>query len=139
MLWGRMLDPHHQSYGSSIEILRLIFDGNAAATAWAPPQQFVDVSDSATLHLAALILPDVGSQRIFAANHSYNISSILHLVRGLHPDRVIEGDVSDHGVDLSNFREAGKSEELLRRMGKKGWTDIETSISRLCEAFVLVP
>jgi len=88
------------------------------------------------LHVAALILPDVRGQRIFAAQSPYNINSVLQLLRGLYPDRPIEGDVSDHGVDLTNFKEAWKAEDLLKRMGKPGWTDIETSVSRNCEAFL---
>lgn len=60
---------------------------------------------------------------------------MLQLLRGLYPDRVFEGDVSDHGVDLTVFMDASKAEDLLGRMGKKGWTDIETSVSRMCESF----
>lgn len=95
----------------------------------------MDVQDSALLHVAALVLPDVRGQRIFAATSAYNITSILQLLRAVYPDRVFEGDVSDHGVDLTIFRDAPKAEELLRRMGKKGWTDMESSIKRNCEAF----
>ncbi|KAK5127127.1 hypothetical protein LTR85_008487 [Meristemomyces frigidus] len=134
MLWGKMLDPQNQGYSSSVAQLKLIFDGNAAATAWAPPQYFVDVQDSALLHVAALILPDVRGQRIFAAESPYNIDSVLQLLRGLYPDKVFEGDVSDHGADLTVFKDAPKAVELLRRMGQHGWTDMETSVSRNCEA-----
>jgi len=149
-----MLDPQDRGYRTSVAQLKCMFDGDAAATAWAPPRKsiietvqrtgeadnfraeyFVDVQDSALLHVAALILPDVRGQRIFAAESPYNINLILQLLRALYPNRVIEGDVSDHGVDLTKFRDAAKAEQLLRRMGKKGWTDIETSISRNCEAF----
>lgn len=82
------------------------------------------------------MLPDVRGQRIFAAGSPYNINSILQLLRGLYPSKVFEGDISDHGVDLTVFKDAPKAEELLRRMGKQGWTDIETSVSRNCEAFI---
>ena len=41
----------------------------------------------------------------------------------------------DLGVDLTVFREAPRAEELLRRMGRQGWTDLETSVERSCESF----
>lgn len=60
----------------------------------------------------------------------------MQLLRMLYPERVFEGDVSGHGVDLTIFKEMYRAEDLLKRMGKEdGWTDIETSISRNCEAF----
>ncbi|KAK5690665.1 hypothetical protein LTR17_025902 [Elasticomyces elasticus] len=136
VLWGKILDPG-QEYRTSVVDLALIFDGNARAAAWQPPQYFVDVQDSALLHVAALILPDIQGQRLFAAHSPYNIDSVLQLLRGLYPDKAIAGDVNDHGVDLTSFTETWKSEDLLKRMGRTGWTDIETSISRTCEAFQL--
>lgn len=94
------------------------------------------MQDSALLHVAALILPDVTDRRIFAVNCPYNINSILTLLRALYPHRIVEGDVSDHGVDTTIYREAGYAEELLRRMGRKGWTDIEVSVGRCCDSFI---
>ena len=96
---------------------------------------FVDVQDSALLHVAALILPDVKNQRIFAVSTPWNVGSLLQLLRGLYPQRKIEGDATEVGVDQTVFKEAAKAEELLRRMGRKGWTDIETSVERNCESF----
>ncbi|KAK3116246.1 hypothetical protein LTR53_003617 [Teratosphaeriaceae sp. CCFEE 6253] len=130
VLWGKMLDPGNQGFRTSCGQLKSIFDGNAAATAWAPPQHFVDVQNSALLHVAALVLSDVQAQC------PYNITSILRLLRMLYPHKAIQGDVSDHGVDLTVFKEAPQAEELLKRMGRPGWTDIETSVARNCEASV---
>lgn len=96
----------------------------------------MDVQDSALLHVAALVLPDVQGQRIFAVSTPWNVSSLVQLVKGLFPRQNIEGNVSNLGIDRTIFREAGKAEELLKRMGKKGWTDIKTSVQRNCDAFV---
>ena len=63
------------------------------------------------------------------------MASLQQLVRGLFPHRKIEGDAGDTGVDQTYFKEAERAEEMLRRMGKKGWTDIETSVERNCESF----
>ena len=86
--------------------------------------------------MAALILPDVRGQRLFAVESPYNINSILQLLCMIYPNKVFNGDVSDHGIDLTVFKEAPYAEGLLKRMGKEGWTDLETSLSRNCEAFL---
>lgn len=98
-------------------------------------EHFCDVQDSALLHVAALLLPDVENQRIFAAAAPFNMTSIVSLLRGLHPERQFAQPV-ENGVDMTVFSEAGRAEVLLARMGKKGFTDIETSVERCCEAFI---
>ncbi|KAK3675607.1 hypothetical protein LTR78_004691 [Recurvomyces mirabilis] len=111
-------------------------DDEARGFAVFASKYFVDVQDSALLHVAALILPDVRGQRIFAVESPYNINSVLQLLCMIYPNRVFNGDVSDHGIDLTVFKEAPYAEGLLKRMGKEGWTDLETSLSRNCEAFL---
>ena len=64
------------------------------------------------------------------------MESLVQLVKMLYPERKIEGDVSDLGIDQTLFTEARNAEELLRRMGREGWTDMETSVQRNCEAFL---
>ena len=95
------------------------------------------MQDSALLHAAALVLPDVKGQRIFAVATPWNMQALVGLLRGLYPHKLAgdPAEVEDLGVDLTVFKEAGKAEELLRRMGKPGWTDLETSVERSCETF----
>ena len=131
-LWGKVLVPQSQDLPLSVTILKAVYDGTPPDF---PPCYFVDVQDSALLHVAALLLPDVKNERIFAASTPWNVSSLTQLVRGLYPQREINGNVSENGVDQTVFKEAGKAEELLRRMGKKGWTDLESSVERTCESF----
>jgi len=87
------------------------------------------------VHVAALVLSGVINERLFVATTPYNISSVLQLLRDMHPDRKFTGDV-DHGVDYTIYKETWRSENLLRRMGKIGWTDMETSVGLSCEAFI---
>ena len=131
-LWGRILDLRHQGFPASVEVLKSIYDGSPAAFL---PSYSVDVQDSALLHVAALVLPDVRGQRVFAASTPWNIQSIVQLLRALFPQRDIAEDVTDLGIDLTVLKEANRAEEILKRMGKKGWTDQETSIERTCESF----
>ncbi|KAF2481149.1 flavonol reductase [Neohortaea acidophila] len=133
VLWGEVLDPKNQTHPLSIEILQAIYN-NAIPPAY-PPSHFVDVQDSATLHLAALLLPDVQSQRIFAVAAAWNMHSLIRTMRTLFPYRKLERDVPEGGVDRTVFREAGKAEALLRKMGAKGWMGMERSVERTCVAF----
>ncbi|QIW96929.1 hypothetical protein AMS68_002447 [Peltaster fructicola] len=135
MLFGRPLTPHQPSLGLSTHILRAVYESRSRAIEWVPPQHFADVQDAALVHVAALILPGVMSERLFVAAVPYNINSLVQLLRGLYPERGINGWVEDHGVDQTTYVESGRAEELLRRMGKKGWTDMETSVSAACESW----
>lgn len=99
-------------------------------------EYFVDVQDSALLHVAALIISEIQNERIFAATTPYNINSILGLMKMLFPNRSFGGEIEDHGVDMTFFREAGRAEEMLKRMGKlDGFTDMETSLLRNVESW----
>ncbi|EME88413.1 uncharacterized protein MYCFIDRAFT_201533 [Pseudocercospora fijiensis CIRAD86] len=133
-LWGKMLVcPQCQGYPTSIGWLKQIWEGNAAdVAAWVPPQYCIDVQDAALLHVAALTLPDVMDQRIFAAYTPWNVNTLLDLLRMLYPKKKIEkGDLGDHGIDMTFFREMGVAERLLKRMGKEeGFRDLESSLAR---------
>jgi hypothetical protein len=75
------------------------------------------------------------SERIFAVVVPYNINSVLQLLGIMYPDRKFGGPVDDHGVDLTVYRETGRAKELLRRMGKAEWTELETSVAASCQTF----
>lgn len=98
---------------------------------------FVDVVDSARIHLAALLFPDVKNERVFAVNAPYNASTLRYFLQALYPDKPLQGEreLQDLSEDLTVFREAGRAEALLRRMGRLGWTNIQDSIARSCEGF----
>jgi hypothetical protein len=83
--------------------------------------------------VATLLEGSMCGQRIFAVHASYNINSVLHLMRDLYPDTVIEGDVSDHGMDGTLFKERGRGEELLRRLAQRDFTNLQTSVQRTCD------
>lgn len=100
-------------------------------------EHFTNPLDSALLHLAALLLPDVRHRRLFATSSPYNINGIVAALRRLYPDRVLPGDVSDHGVDLSLFRERRDAEALLQRMGQsQGFVGLEESLRECCQGWV---
>jgi nucleoside-diphosphate-sugar epimerase len=136
VLWGSTLSPE-QSQSTSMNILNSIFHGDAPATTWFPAQHFTNVRDSALLHVAALLLPDVRSRRLFSATAPYNINEILGSLRSLYPSRKFPGDVKTHDVDGAIFDERADAESLLRRMGKEdGWTGLDETIQECCDAWI---
>ena len=85
-----------------------------------------------------MMLPDVQSQRIFTVSMPFSIDSLAEVMRKLYPQRKIgaePNDTKEVGEDRTVFKEAGRAEELLKRMGRKGWVEIETSVERTCSAF----
>lgn len=90
-------------------------------------EYYVDVQDDALLHVAAAILPEVQSERIFAFAEPINGDRILDVFRRLYPTRSFASPFQA-GEDLSEIVPRQRAEDLLRKMGKDGWTGLEQSI-----------
>ncbi|KAL8920774.1 MAG: hypothetical protein Q9208_006104 [Pyrenodesmia sp. 3 TL-2023] len=91
------------------------------------PQWMVDVQDTARLHVAALVDPDVENQRILAFAHPFNWNDVLACLRKLAPDRSWADDMEGLGRDLSKL-DNRPGAELLRKFGRSGWTSMEESV-----------
>jgi nucleoside-diphosphate-sugar epimerase len=91
-----------------------------------PPQWFVDVTDNAKLHVAALIDPACDGQRIFAFAQPYNWNDILAIFRMLKPN----GSFLEDRAQGRNLSEVPNSdaEKLLEKHYSHGWTSLEDSI-----------
>ncbi|KAL4879729.1 putative aldehyde reductase [Aspergillus karnatakaensis] len=96
--------------------------------AFLPSQHYIDVRDTARLHLAALLLPDVKDERIFGYAEIYTINRILAVLRTLFPDRSFVEDICGEPMSLLQVPAAARAEELLRMMGRQGWTAMEDTI-----------
>ncbi|KAI1145431.1 aldehyde reductase [Nemania diffusa] len=125
--FGISLDTANQGHPTTSGLVAQIFNGNAHFLNFIPPQYYVDVQDTALLHVAAAIHPDVRSERIFAFSEPVNGRRILAVLRKLYPERSFPGDPND-GDDLSNIVPRKRAENLLRELGKDGWTSLEDSI-----------
>ncbi|KAL8945604.1 MAG: hypothetical protein Q9222_007876 [Ikaeria aurantiellina] len=119
-------DKQSASTGAAV---KQIYDSGSAKSAAEryPPQWVVDVQDTARLHVAALIDPEVESQRILAFAHPFNWNDVLVRLREMYPDRKFERDIEGLGRDLSTL-DNSPSAELLRKFGRKGWASLEESI-----------
>ncbi|KAF9640013.1 hypothetical protein BFW01_g11819 [Lasiodiplodia theobromae] len=90
---------------------------------------YIDVEDCALLHVAALTLPDVESQRIFAMARHTNGQEIVQELRLLFPGHEFP-DAPDAECDRSVVPPIDKAEALLKTLGYPGWTTLREAIRR---------
>lgn len=104
-----------------------VYKGNLDALKGIPPQWMVDVKDTARLHVAALIDPDVENERILAYAHPYNWNTVLACLRKLYPGKSFPEDIKGEPEDLSTV-DNSRGASLLKAFGRPGWTSMEDSI-----------
>ncbi|KIW21283.1 hypothetical protein PV08_01863 [Exophiala spinifera] len=126
---GVVLSPEHQGTPSTVGWVKAVWDGfkGQEQLAFNPPQYYVNVQDTARVHVGALIYPDVQSERLFAFAHPFNWNDILASFRKLYPEHHFIDDIPDLGRDLSRVAN-GRAEEIVKRFGRAGWTSLEESI-----------
>lgn len=98
-------------------------------------EYYVDVEDTAALHVAAGLLPHVQDQRIFAYGGHFSWDSVLDVMRTL--DRNLQGSLPENfsgGADPNEIEPRPKAEQLLRDLGFSGWTSLAASITANVEA-----
>ncbi|KAK4069893.1 uncharacterized protein Triagg1_6688 [Trichoderma aggressivum f. europaeum] len=127
--FGRILIPEHM-HGSTMGFVRNFFKGNYSALGLLPPQYFVDVRDTARLHVAALLDPNVKAERIFAFATEYNWTDVLHILRKLRPNQEFPDDPENEGRDYSKVVPIARAQKLLKDFfGQESWISIEDSLA----------
>lgn len=94
------------------------------------PEYFVDVRDTARLHVAALLDPNVKAERIFAFATDYNWTDVLTILHKLRPDHEFPGNPENEGRDYTEVVPIARAQKLLQDFfGQKGWTTLEDSLA----------
>ncbi|KAL4875387.1 NAD(P)-binding protein [Aspergillus karnatakaensis] len=130
--YGASLDVVNQGHPSTSGLVSALFRGDTKFLGGITPQYFVDVQDTALLHVAAAIHPGVTSERIFAFAEPVNADRVLAILRSLYPGRTFPADF-DANEDVSEIVPRQRAEALLRSMGQDGWTSLEESVRRNTE------
>ncbi|KAI0440928.1 hypothetical protein F4803DRAFT_525189 [Xylaria telfairii] len=131
MTLGTSIDAINHGFPSTSGMVALLYRGEISPYHMSVPRQyFVDVQDVGRLHVAAAILPNVQRQRIFAFAERYSWDSILDIFRKLEPNKTFVGNFSG-GEDPNVIGPQGKAEQLLRDLGRAGWTHLEESIRNI--------
>ncbi|KAL4892961.1 NAD dependent epimerase/dehydratase [Aspergillus ambiguus] len=125
---GRILHP--EIFGSTMGLTRKLLQGDPAVLNMFPPQWYVDVEDTARLHLIALLGEKVKAQRIFAFAGPKNWTDYIQILRELRPkNKLIPDPPANEGHDEAAILPAYKAEALLREFFGKGWTSLEESLA----------
>jgi len=121
-------DPPKSSSSGWVEGL---YDGEEGDTKYMrsfAAQYMVDVKDTARLHVAALMFDDVQNERLFAFAEPFNVNKLLRCIRAVAPrDKQLPEEIENAAEDISSV-DTKRSVELLRRMGRQGWTSMEQSV-----------
>ncbi|OBT41210.1 hypothetical protein VE00_08096 [Pseudogymnoascus sp. WSF 3629] len=126
--FGRSLDREKQGYPSSSDLPPSLFKGEVNHFhKGLSPQYFIDVDDAGRLHVAAAVLPNLEDQRIFGFAGRFNWDTVLDIFRKHVPGRKFPDNFSG-GEDGNEIIPRGKAEQLLRDLGRPGWTSLEESI-----------
>ncbi|PYH42259.1 aldehyde reductase II, partial [Aspergillus saccharolyticus JOP 1030-1] len=127
--FGRILHP--RIAGSSMIRLRNILRGDGSVMAEFPPQWYVNVEDTAKLHVAALLSPFVTNERIFAFASEFNWTDVVRILRQLRPGNALIPDPPvNEGRDSSEIALSRRAKELLHDFyGQPGWIGLEETIA----------
>lgn len=107
--------------------VKQLYNGSLEGLKDIPPQYMVNVKDTARLHVAALVDPDVQEERILAFAYPYNWNAILACLRKIYPDKKFPEDIKDEPRDLSRV-DNSRGASLLSSFGRPGWTSMEDSV-----------
>ena len=106
---------------------KAVYRGDIEAVKLLPPGWMVDVRDTAKIHVAALLNPEVTDERILAFAHPFNWNDMLAAFRKLFPEKTFSDDISDLGRDLRKI-DNSRGLYLLQSLGQSDWTSFEQSI-----------
>ncbi|KAJ6457403.1 NAD-P-binding protein [Mycena vitilis] len=128
MNWGPILQPGGEASSSTASwLINLIRGVNLETILPIPPQWYINVVDTARLHVAALIDPACNGKRIFAFGATYNWNDVLAVLRKQNPGREFIEDVPGLGRDLSEIPNQS-AEALLKKHYQKGFTGLEETV-----------
>lgn len=103
-------------------------DGHYDSIKRIPPQYYVNVQDTARLHVIALANPTVKDERVFAFMVSFNFNDIIDVLRRQYPGKERWVEVPDQGQDLSKIDPIKRAEELLEEAYGFYFTGLEQSV-----------
>ncbi|KAM0542653.1 hypothetical protein ACHAPJ_012685 [Fusarium lateritium] len=98
------------------------------------PDLVVNTDDTGRLHVAAAVFGHVRDQRIFGFAGRFNWDEVLDILRQDEPSRMLPENFSS-GVDPHEIEPRDKAEQLLRDLGRPGWTSLKDSVLRTIESF----
>jgi hypothetical protein len=94
---------------------------------------YVNVRDVASLHVAALLDPEVNGQRVQAFNSGFNWNNVLAVFRKVYPERKFIDDLPGMQSFLGTT-DASLSLKLLKKWnGQDDWISFEDGIKEMAQ------
>ncbi|KAG6353785.1 hypothetical protein INS49_005265 [Diaporthe citri] len=126
--FGAILSPENQGYPSTARWIKAVLDGHHDSIKHIPPQYYVNVQDTARLHVIALASPTVKDERVFAFTEPFNFNDIIDVLRRQYPGDERWVEVPDQRQDLSKIEPIKRAEELLEEAYGFRFTGLEQSV-----------
>jgi len=93
----------------------------------------VNAGDTARLHVAALVDPEIVNERLFGFAETYTFNEILDTLQKLRPDHKFPPKIDDNSHDLSTIEGRDRADEVLKKHFGKGFRGLEESIKESIE------
>ncbi|KAK1725560.1 aldehyde reductase II [Colletotrichum acutatum] len=134
---GKVLLPEHQGFPTAVGAMRPLWQGKVTPefVAMFPAQWYCDVIDIARIHIAALLLPDVQSERLIAYADKFNINDLLAVFRQIQPNRTFPDDLPDLPSDKGTIANERATQLMERLQGAKGWISLKDCLAPLAEQY----
>lgn len=127
--FGASLSGELQSTGAWV---KMVYDGDYSIIQHVPPQYFIDVVDTAKLHLGALIHPEIEGERLFGFGGRYNCTTVLEVIKKIYPERQFPDGLTGLGNDLSRPPN-DRALFFLKSLGVDGYKSLEQSVRETLE------
>ncbi|KDN63367.1 putative NAD dependent epimerase/dehydratase [Colletotrichum sublineola] len=107
----------------------LEWDTLGSAFIYPPAEEyFVDVQDTAGLHVAGAVLPNVRNERIFALAETFNFDTVLEILRKQFPGKDFVDDFHHYQETSTASELRSRASDLLRQLGRDGFVSLEQSV-----------
>lgn len=134
--FGMAVSPENLSYRNSSAVTDAVVKGYPAAPTILPSQWYVDVEDTALLHLGALTLDDVHDERLLVFAGRYSWTQILDIIHRLYPHKTMLKPVDEPAIDTGEIGN-NRNIEILKGMGKnEGFTSLEDTLVKALDTIV---
>lgn len=125
---GPILKPGGEMDASTASWIIKLYNGDTSLFETVPPQYFVNVRDTARLHVIAMIDPACDGERIFAFAKPFTFNDVLAVFRRLKPGKGFAEDREGFGEDLSRIPNE-EAEALLVKHYGRGFVGFEETIA----------
>lgn len=132
---GTILQPGATMTSSTGSWVPQLIKGDDASMKRLPPQWFVNVADTARLHVAGLLDPECNGKRIFAFAAPFNFNEILAVLRKQNPGKEFIADAPGLGHDICVVPNE-EAEGLLRKWFQKGFSGLEETVKQNSQGLI---